>query len=373
VDIAALRPNIVKRRAGAQRISCPLGDPAAVVAWLGAVQAQDYASALWAVGLRTVGARQEDVEQAILDRRIVRTWPMRGTLHFVAAPDARWMTELLAHRASGAQTRLRSLGIDESVLTRSRRALARHLQGGHRLTRAAACDVLEHATLATSDQHRHILWRLAIDRFICCGPHEGKQQTFVLFDEWVPKAPRLPREEALAELAVRYFTGHGPATVRDFTWWSGLTLADARLAVTLAGTRIESETINGTMFWFAERPIPETAAVDPAYALPAFDELLIGYADRSAALTPVTARRAIAGGTFKPVVLAGGHVLGTWKRRVHPRELACDIEPFARLTKGAAKASTSAFERYARFVGRRLRGSGAPRQGPRRKVRGVRG
>jgi hypothetical protein len=355
------RAEILLRRLAAQRISTGRDnddDPAAVASWLGAVQAQDYLAALWAVGLRTKAATQADVERSIARRHIVRTWPMRGTLHFVSAADARWMTELLAPRkVAAAAGRLRSLGIDQSVLARARRVLARSLEGGRSLTRRAVYAALERAKVATGGQRGvHILWRLAQDCLICFGPHEGKQPTFVLFDEWLPRSRGLPREDALAELAHRYFCGHGPATLLDFAWWSGLKLADARLAIALAGRRIQSETLDGIQHWFSDLPGQRGAADALAYALPAFDELLVGYKDRSAALDPTTSPLVIAGGMFKPVVLAGGRLVGAWKRRLERAEVVCSVEPFgmAKLTPSAAEASVEAFRRYASFLGRRL-------------------
>jgi hypothetical protein len=349
--------DILQRRLAAQRVSVgTLGDPAAVVSWLGAVQAQDYLGALWAVGLRTGGASEADVERAMADRRIVRTWPMRGTLHFVSAADARWMTELLAPRkAAAGESRLRSLGIDGRVLARARTVLVRHLEGGRSLTRPAAYRALARAKVATgAERGLQILWRLAHDCLICFGPREGKQHTFVLFDEWLPRARRLPREEALAELAHRYFRGHGPATLPDFAWWSGLTLTDARLAIVLAGKRIESETLDGVEHWFADLPRQRGAADEEAYALPAFDELLVGYTDRSAAVDSSTSPLVMSGGLFKPVVVAGQRLVGTWKRRLERDAVVCSLEPFARLTRATSRASVLAFERYATFLGRRL-------------------
>jgi hypothetical protein len=349
---------ITNRRLRAQRIAGTTFTQAReVVGWLGAVQAQDYLGALWAIGLRTTETRENDVERALAAREIVRTWPMRGTLHFVAAADARWMIELLAARpAAAAAGRLRSLRIDEADLAAARRVLVRHLEGGRHLTRPATYRALEQAKVATGGQRGlHLLWRLAQDCVICFGPREGKQQTFVLFEEWLPRARRLPREEALAELAHRYFRGHGPATMRDFAWWSGLRLAEARLAVLLAGKRLEEETIHGERHWFTESAGPSVVSHGGAYALPAFDELLVGYTDRGAVLDAARASLVIAGGAFQPIVVGDGRVLGTWKRRIKAREVVCALAPFTALGRTKAKATTLAFGRYARFLGLDLR------------------
>ena len=243
---------ISRLRLSAQRISATtFTRPDQVVAWLGAVQAQDYLGALWAIGLRLGAARQDDIERALADGDIVRTWPMRGTLHFVAAADARWLTELLAPRAvAKAASRERTLGIDSAVLSRARRVLERSLDGGRRLARPEVYRVLERAKIATGGQRGlHILWRLAHACVICFGPRDGKQQTFVRFDDWLPRAIAMPRDEALAALAVRYFRGHGPATLADFAWWSGLTRSESQLAIELAGKQLHAATIGGSRYW----------------------------------------------------------------------------------------------------------------------------
>jgi hypothetical protein len=353
-----LASEIVSRRLAAQWVSNgEERDPAAVVSWLCAMQAQDYLGALWAIGLRARGAGEADVEQAIRDRRIVRTWPMRGTLHFVAAEDARWMTELLApRRVSAAKGRLGGLGIDRTVLARARKVLAQHLEGGRMLTRPAAFQALERGKVSTSGQRGiHIFWCLAQECFLCFGPREGKQHTVVLFEEWLQGARGLAREEALGELASRYFRGHGPATLRDLARWGGLPLADARLAVTLADRRIESEKLGGETHWFVEAPKSEAEPDGGTHAMPAFDELLVGYEDRSAHLDAAGEKRVITGGLFKPFVMQRGRVLGIWSRRFERKTVVCEMQPFGALPRASVAAATRAFERYASFVGMGLR------------------
>jgi hypothetical protein len=203
------------------------------VGGLGAVQAQDYLGALWAIGLR-LRAAETAIEQAIATRSIVRTWSMRGTLHFVAAEDVRWMLGLLAPRSLASSLgRLRALELDQAVFNRSRDLFIAALSGGKQLRREAMLELLASANISPGGQRGiHILGRLAQEGLICFGAREGKQHTFALLEEWVPQAmlrlgPK-SRDEALAELARRYFTGHGPATLPDFVWWSGLTTSEAR-------------------------------------------------------------------------------------------------------------------------------------------------
>jgi hypothetical protein len=352
VDLAGMRLR-------AQGIAGPrAASPADVVTRLGAVQAQDYLGALWAVGLRTVDSTEADVEQALASGSIVRTWPMRGTLHFVAAADARWILELLAPRMlARAAGRLRALGLDEATFARARKALSRPLEGAGRLTRPEAYATLERAGISTAEQRGlHILFQLAHDRFLCFGPRQGKQHTLVLFDAWLPRSKRLPREEALAELAARYVTGHGPATTTDFAWWSGLSLADARRALDLARPRIQEHVAGGTRYWLAAsgptRPATTPARARDAYLLPAFDELLVAFKDRSATLDPAHALRANAGGgIFYPVVVVNGRVVATWKRSIARGEVVVTPAGFEALTAAQEKALARPLARYAAFLG----------------------
>src|SRR5262245_36817272 len=238
--------DIARLRLHNQRISAAaFRRPADAVAWLGAVQAQDYLGALWAVGLRLRNAVEADIEQALADRKIIRTWPMRGTLHFVAAADARWMLELLTPRivANNSQRLIRDFNLDESAFARIKDLVARALQGGKQLARNEMYKMLEAGGVSAVGQcGRHILWRLAQDGLICFGAREGRQQTFALLDEWAPKAKRMPRDEALSEITKRYFTSRGPATLQDFMWWSGLTKADASAGLEMAKRSLAQET-----------------------------------------------------------------------------------------------------------------------------------
>jgi hypothetical protein len=345
---------LLRRRLEAQHIAATsFTRPEDVVAWLGAVQAQDYLGALWAVGLRMADARERDIERAITDRRIIRTWPMRGTLHFLSASDARWMTALLASRpAAAAASRLAAAGVDEPLLARARRVLVKNLEGGRRLTRPAAYRALEGAKIATrGPRGLYVLWRLAHDGLLCFGPREGKQQTFVLFDEWLPRARRLPRDEALGELARRYFVGHGPATLADFVWWSGLTTTDARVAVHLATKEIAEETIGDHRYWSAPAAAEHgSSGRHVAHVLPAFDEFLVGYADRSAAMDTPT-------GIAKPSIVVGGRVVGTLVRRVTRGQVAFTTVPFVSLNGARTRAVNHELRRYARFLGLEVGGA----------------
>ena len=345
------RLDLLRRRLRGQRLVGPApAAPAEVVRWLGAVQAQDYRAALWGVALRTRRAGEADVERAIADRAIVRTWPMRGTLHFVAPEDVRSMLRHLAPRVvQRSAGRHRQLGLDAAAFTRGRRVVERALAGGGQLTRAELYQRLARSGVSPAGQRGiHILGLLALDGLICMGPHRGKQSTFVLLDEWLPPAPALERDEALAELARRYFTSHGPATVDDFAWWSGLPMGEARAAAELARPHLAELAMSGVAHLAPARPPPPAAM--PAHLLPAFDEYAVAYRDRSALVDGAHASVA-RGGMFPPLVVLGGRVAGTWRRRTSRPSVAISAELFAPPTASARRGLEAAAERYGRFLG----------------------
>ena len=335
--------------------------PADVVRHFGAVQAQDWSGALWAVGLRSAGAlRDADVEAAIAAREIVRSWPMRSTLHFVPAEDLGWMLALLAPRAlSGLRWRLAQLGLDEKELARARRILTRALRGGRALTRPAAYAALERAGVSTAGQRGiNILGALAQGGVLCFGPRDGKQPTFVLLDEWIPRGRALSGDEALAELAARYFRGHGPATLADFAWWSGLTVAAAKRAIEAAAPWLAEEPSGEGKLWTAageREPASKGARTSRAHLLPPWDEWLVGYRDRSAAVGHVDghdARRLELLGS--PIVIVAGRARGKWRRELRPEGVRVTVELWDELPRrelaGARRAVKAAAERYAAFL-----------------------
>ena len=345
--------SIGRARLASQHIARPAFDsPADVVRWLGAVQAQDFLGALWAIGLRTKGATEASVEAAIERREIVRTWPMRGTLHFVAAEDARWMTGLLTPRViAGARSRYRQLELDDAVFARSARVAERALGGGNRLRRDSLYAVWNEAGIATEGSRGlHLLGYLAQTGVLCFAHREGKQHTLALLDEWLPATRDLEREEALGELARRYFTSHGPATVQDFAWWTGLTIREARAGVDGARAGLVSERAGDRTFWFA--PSGPTRATGAVHLLPAWDEFTVAYRDRTDILDPKFATRVNAGGgVLKPVIVRRGQVVGTWQRSIEKRGAIVRPTFFGRADRSDRTAIDAAVRRYGRFLG----------------------
>jgi hypothetical protein len=294
------------------------------------------------------------IEQALADRTILRTWPMRGTLHFVTPADARWMLKLLAPRilASSARRMLQQYNIDDATLARSRELFIGALQGGRQLTREGMYQLLEAAHIPTANQRGlQILWRVAQEGLICFGARKGKQQTFVLLDEWAPAARTLARDEALAELARRYMTSHGPATLQDFVWWSGLTRADAQAGLELSKPHLAHEVVDAQDYWLPQTMPAANGPLRNAYLLPNYDEYLVGYRNRNHVLAAAHSKHVITNnGMLTASIIWEGQVAGTWKRALVKGSVAITPSLFAPLSKAANRAYVAAAERYAAFL-----------------------
>ena len=325
-----------------------------VVRRFGAVQAQDYLGSLWALGLRLPGVTEASVERAVADRSIVRTWPLRGTLHFVAAEDVRWFLDLSGARTvARAAGRYRQLGLDEATFAKSRRVIARALEGGRQLTRAELADALERKGVATDGQRLiHLLNRSALEGLTCYAARRGKQFTFALLDEWAPPSKRLSRGEALAELAGRYFRSHGPATLEDFVWWSGLKTADARAGLEAVRPRLEREVIDGRIHWLSSSTPVVGEGKSVAHLLPAFDEYTVAYKDRGAVLHPSHTRWPDAAtAVLGPTVILDGRAVGNWKRTLKGGSVVIETSLWATLKRAERNALEEGARRYGEFLG----------------------
>lgn len=345
---------IVCHRLHNQRIAQEKSElPSQVVTWSGAMQAQDYASAKWAVGLRCYDATEAIIERAIVSKNIVRTWLMRGTLQFVAASDVRWMRALLAPRIiANSARRYQQLELDDAIFTLSYQTLIQALQGGKQLTRVDIMLALEEAGISTAGQRGyHILRRAALEGLICFGPLQDKQETFVLLDGWAPHSKNMKRNEALAELARRYFGSHGPATLQDFVWWSGLKVADARAGLDMTKTRLHQETIDGQTYWATQnKSVPKNPS-PTAYLLPAFDEYFLGYKTRNAVLNPKYDKQAVSNnGVFRPMIVIDGQIVGIWKRTLKKGSVTIMPDPFKSLTAAENQALRIAANQYSAFL-----------------------
>lgn len=344
-------------RLAAQRVvGAPLGTPADVVAWLTAVQAQDDAGALTSIALRSAGRSRAEVVAAFDAGQIVRSWPMRGTLHTVVAADLVWMLELMTPRprAAGAKRRPQ-LGLAEADVGRARDLAVGALSEppeGPGLSRAELLAAWDSAGLATAGgRGYHLIAELAQRGVLCLGPLRDGGQRFVLVDSWVREPRRPDREEALAELALRFFRGHGPATVADLMRWAGLTAADVRAGTATARDQLDAITVDGTEY-LLDPATPRRLAdcrseADGVVLLPGFDEIILGYADRSMTLPKEFADRIVPGGNgvFRPTVIAGGRVVGTWRHIGKPSARQIEATAFTVFDDDVAAAMPDVYAR----------------------------
>ena len=327
--------------------------PAEVVAWLGAVQAQEYPAARWALALRMPeGTTDAGIARAFDEGHILRTHVMRPTWHFVAPADIRWMLELTArhvHRSMNSYNR--KLGLDAGVFNRGAAVVERALGAGQYLTRAELGLHLARARLQMDGQRlAHLAMYAELEGIICSGPRRGKQFTYALLAERAPRARSLARDEALAELTRRFFSSHGPATIRDFVWWSGLPTADARRGLDM--NRARQTEVNGRVYWRVGRTTPARTPAHIAHLLPVYDEYLVAYRDRDAVPHgPSIVHSAGRAVMFLHALLIDGQIAGTWRPTGHGQAVAIDVAPLRTLSRRERAGIAEAAARYGRFLG----------------------
>ncbi|MBI3168714.1 MAG: AlkZ family DNA glycosylase [Chloroflexi bacterium] len=348
--------NIANLRLHSQRLTTTIfKNPSDVVGWLGAVQSQDYAGAKWALGQRIKNATDEAIEEAFNAGAILRTHVMRPTWHFVKPEDIRWMLALTAPRVHAlSATYYRKLELDNATFRRSNTVLIKALQGGIQLTRAELTSALKQNGIISDDLLRftYLIIHAELDGVICSGARRGKQFTYALLDERAPHTLTLEQDAALAELAKRYFVSHGPATLNDFVWWSGLTVADARKGLDSIRSEFISEVEDRQTYWFTDFALPKVST-PMVLLLPNYDEYTVGYTDRSAIYDTQHNQKLDSRGNFlfNNVVVVNGQVVGTWKRTLKKSEVFIEFVLFRKLTKVENHAIADAAERYGKFLG----------------------
>lgn len=315
------------------------------------MQGQDLPGGKWSVGLRAPGCTLADVEAAFTRGEIIRSWPMRGTLHLVAAQDIGWMLSLTAERTlRSLTTRHRGLDIVDATIADAGEVASSLLTGGRSATRAELFAAFEKAGIATGGQRGpHLLGALHQTRLLCLGPIQGTEQVVVLLDEWVPDPHEYDRDEALGEFVRRYFRSHGPATIRDFAWWTKLPLRDAKAGLAVAGDDLEELVVDDVSYWMA--PGLTEAPTSSVRLLPGFDEYLLGYTDRSAGLDAGYAQAIVPGsnGMFLPTVVVDGRVVGTWRRKKTAAGVTLTpqlFEPLSRRDWTAVEAAAGDYGEY---------------------------
>lgn len=345
-------PTIAAQRLLNQQLEQPRFEtPTDVVGWLCAVQAQEYAGAVWSVGLRLPGATEGEIDRAFDDGVILRTHAMRPTWHFVTPGDIRWLLDLTAPRVHAANAYwYRKFELDAAIFTRSEAVLRAEL-GGTQRTRAELAAALARAGIdAAGLRLSYIMMHAELEQLICSGPRRGKQFTYALLEERVPQARVLVRDEALAELTLRYFASRGPALIEDFVWWSGLTVADARTGLQLARPIIVSEQIDGKTYWCASSTPARTTAMSNGYLLPQYDEFISGYNDHSSIMDPQYVEQARTAAYFN-VVLIDGQLAGNWRRTFKGRTVVVEWAPWRPWSAVEHDAVLVAAQRMGAFLG----------------------
>jgi hypothetical protein len=324
------------------------------VSFMGAIQAQDFPMAKWAVGVRVPGTTDTLVNDALDDASIIRTHLLRPTWHLVTSQDVRWLLELSAPRIKTfLKSRHRQLELSERLFARSNRLLENALGGGKQMTREEIAVRFRQADIAV-DQNRasHLLLRAELDAIICNGTLRKGKPTYALLDDRVPNARPFPRDEALAKLAQRYFNSRSPATLQDFSWWSGLSLGDARNAIEMVKTSLVSSRIGSRNYLFSNASAARLPEWGSLHLLPAYDEFILSYADRSASLSFVNEKKAISNnGIFRPVILASGQAIGVWNRHTTKDKIEIEAALFRRLDKATKMAIEVSLERLSSFLG----------------------
>jgi hypothetical protein len=356
--------DLAARRLHAQRLTGkPGSSPVEAVRWLGAVQAQDFPAAKWGLAQRSRPTTDAAIDRLYDDGKILRTHVMRPTWHFVLPEDIRWLVGLTSSRLrDGLAGRRRQLEIDERLTGRANAVFEKALRGGRALTRRELGESLSHAGIsATGQRLPHLLGHAELDGVLVSGPRRGKQHTWALLDERVPKSPSIDRPEALAELTRRYFRSHGPAQVGDFVWWSGLTTADARLGLELVGAGLEQEVVEGKPYWFdpeaGDSRHVASRSRTVAHLLPNFDEYTVGYRDRAAALhpdRPFDPTFFSFGSILANVLVIGGLVRGSWRRLVGRATVRVEIRLLGKLSGAERAAVETAGRRLGEYLERPL-------------------
>ena len=326
--------------------------PHDLVVWLGAVQAQDYASARWSVGLRLSHSTSADIEEAIRDREVVRTWVLRGTLHIVAAEDVRWMLRLMGPRITAKSAGVyRQAGLTDKVFEDGFLLLENALQGEKQLMRSQVVELWENAGITTNNQRGYLmLARAGLEGRICLGPMRDKQQTFVLLDEWIPHTKEFTREESLVEIGKRFFASHGPATIEDFMWWCGCTRSDARQTIDMLARRLIQVSIEEKEYLYIPHNFKTTKQTNNTFLLPGFDEYLLGYTDRSLIIKETHRHQIYPKNAVYPgLIIIKGRVRGIWKRTIEKSGIHIKLSPFTKLDDKEKSEIDEVCATYGRF------------------------
>jgi len=330
------------------------------VRWLGAVQSQDFGPAKWSIGERVKRATDATVDCAFQEGRILRTHILRPTWHFVLPEDIAWMLELTGPRVRAGNAFMdRTLGLDDDTLSEVHVIIRRSLAGGVHLTRKELAIAMTRGGEEPAGQLLgYIMMSAELAGLVCSGAMRGKQQTYALLEERAPGTQKLAPDEALAELTLRYFRSHGPATEKDFRWWSSLTLADIRRGLEMVAGDLEREVIDGTTYWFAPPVSARHKTAPRVHLLQGYDEYIVGYSEsKHLLLPPLVPASPLATSSYNGVIILDGRVAGQWKRTIGAKCIAIEARLHTALGDEAMASFEDAVSRHGAFLGAEARGS----------------
>jgi len=346
-------PDIANMRLESQQITTtPFKTAREIVHWMGAMQAQDFSMAKWAIGVRLPGSTDKMIEASLDKGEILRTHLLRPTWHFVTADDISWMLTLTApHIKSSLKSRHRDLEITGPIIEKSNTVIRKALTGGY-LTREMLVNELSKVKIRTDENRAsHLLLWAELDGLICSGPSDGNKRTYTLLEHCIPKKKPLLRDEALAKLAGRYFVSHAPATLQDFIWWSGLSVSDAKHGFEMTRSSFISVSVDSQTYWIPASLSTPRKIKSSTIVLPAYDEFIISYKNRNAFFNAKNYKQSISSnGIFRPVIVVNGEVTGIWKRTLCKDTVHLEAT-FSRLhNKTELDSINGAFGAFGRFL-----------------------
>lgn len=352
VDEVVTLSEIAKYRLVNQQIAeTKLKSAVSMIQWFDAVQAQEYAQTKWGLGLRLPHIKDDDIEKDFTEGKIIRTHLLRPTWHFVAAQDIRWLLTLTAPRVNTANAYMyRQLELDSKVFNRCNDILIETLRGGKQLTRDTINEEFQkNKIIAKGHRLSYIMMYAELAGIICSGARQGNQFTYALLGERILATNSLSKDEALAELTKRYFLSRGPATIKDLSTWSGLTLTDCRKGVEIVKSLFNREMVENQEYFF-----PLTASTkkqfQKIYLLPIYDEFIMGYKDRSAITVFKNNNNPASASYYDSMIIFEGQIIGTWKRTIVKKSIDIEFEFFRPLDKNQTNALEKAFNRLAAFT-----------------------
>jgi Winged helix DNA-binding domain len=324
-------------------------DPQGLIRWMGCIQAQDYGAAIWAIGNRIKRIGCSDIENDFNQGKILRTHILRPTWHFIAPEDIRWMMKLTGGKVRRfLQRYFKKNGVEEKDLKVSKKIFERALAGGRWLTRPTLKEMLKRKKINTDEIRMAFhLMDAELEGLICSGPRQGKQFTYALLEERVPAFKPIEGRDAICEMTKRYFQSRGPATQKDFCWWSGLSAQQTKLGLEMNEKNMACEKINGAGYWFYEGKAQlKTTGIQ---LLPVYDEYAVGYHNRSAIIHP-DHRHLSGSGIFRPVIVHQGKIAGLWKKTAGKGKILIEKQLFTPMNQTAGAALKKAEKAYERFL-----------------------